>query len=249
MINVLKFSVLFLFIQMQLHGNQIDKSLNVIEKTNKELQNYQGQIDLLDEKNRSLLNEYKYTNKELQNTIKYNKQLEQLISSQEDEIKSVNKQLIEIEQTHKNIYPLMDKMIVSLEKLIQSDIPFLLEERTNRVNSLKNSLDRADIKTAEKFRIILEAFKIEYDYANTIESYEDLLEGKTYTFLRLGRTALYYQSLDQKDHGYWNNQSKQWVNIDDTSAKSNIRKAIKIAQKQRNVELLELPFLTLKDNR
>lgn len=239
--------MIFLF-QTLLFSDQIDKSINIIEKTNVKLKNYQTKISKEDETKSILLNEYKYTNKELQNTIKYNEQLTKLIQSQNNEMVNIDKQLVEIEQTHKNIYPLMSDMIVSLKKLIQADTPFLLDERTNRVQQLEENINRADIKTAEKFRIILEAFKIEYDYANSIESYESQIDNKTYNMLRVGRAGLYYQSLDFKYYAYWDNTNKKWLSIEDSTAQSNIRTAIKIAKKQQNVELLELPFLTYKEN-
>ena len=235
-------------LQTVLFSNQIDKSINTIEKTNVKLNSFQKKIDKEDEAKSVLLEEYKYTNKELQNTIKYNAQLTKLIDSQNTEIQDIDQQLVEIEQTHKNIYPLMADMITSLKKLIVADTPFLLQERTKRVERLEKNLNRADIKTAEKFRIILEAFKIEYDYANSIEAYESQIEEKTYNMLRIGRAGLYYQSLDFKSYGYWDNKNKKWLNVDDSTAQSNIRTAIKIAKKQQNVELLELPFLTYKEN-
>lgn len=241
------FSIVVLF-QTVLLSNQIDQSLNTIEKTNVKLNSFQKKIDKEDEVKNELLEEYKYTNKELENTIKYNAQLTEIINSQNVELSGIEKQLVEIEQTHKNIYPLMADMISSLEKLIVADTPFLLKERTQRVERLKKNLNRADIKTAEKFRIILEAFKIEYDYANSMESYESDIEGKTYNMLRMGRAGLYYQSLDFKSYGYWDNINKKWLEVKDGTAQSNIRKAIKIAKKQQNVELLELPFLTVKGN-
>ncbi len=240
-------AVVFL-LQTILFSDQIDKSINVIEKTNKALSTYQNKIDKENETTSILLNDYKYTNKELKNTIKYNEQLKNIIKSQEEEIIGIDKQLVEIEQTHKNVYPLMENMIISLEELIKTDTPFLLKERTNRVKKLKENLNRADIKTAEKFRIILEAFKIEYDYANSIEAYQSKIENKTYTMLRIGRVGFYYQSLNYKEYGYWDNQNKRWLNVEDRIAQSNIRTAIKIARKQQNVKLLKLPFLTSKEN-
>lgn len=246
--KIFKIVPLLFLIYSGLYSDEIDKSIKVIEQTNTKLKNFQEEIDKLDEKSKLLLNEYKYTNKELQNTIKYNKQLSDLITSQENEMKDIDKQLVDIDQTHKNVYPLMSDMIASLKKLIEADTPFLIKERTNRITKLENSINRADIKTAEKFRILLEAFKIEYDYANSMETYEEQIDEKTYNILRIGRVGLYYQSLDLKNYAYWNNTTKNWIVIDDSTAKSNIRKAIKIANKQQNVELLELPFLTYKEN-
>ena len=246
--NMFKLLFILFLLNTLLFSNAIDKSINTIEKTNTKLNNFQKKIDLQDEKTSVLLNEYKYTNKELQNTITYNDQLKNLIKSQQAEMKNIDNQLIEIEQTHKNIYPLMVGMITSLKKLIKADTPFLITERTNRVKKLEQNINRADIKTAEKFRIILEAFKIEYDYANSIEAYESQIDETTYNMLRIGRVGFYYQSLDFKKYGFWDNVNKQWIPIENNTAKKNIRTAIKIAKKQQNVELLELPFLTHKEN-
>lgn len=230
-------------------ANSIDSSIQTVERTIEKLKTYQKKIDKNENQREVILNEYKYTNKSIRNNKKYNTQLNNIIASQEKEIKSLNQQIIDIEETQKNIFPLMLNMIDSLEVLVQQDTPFLLIERTQRVERLKKMLDKADIQTHEKYRIILEAFKIEYDYARNIETYQEKIENKTYNFLRIGRVALYYQSLDQKKYGYFNKQNKTWKTITDSTSKSNIRKAIKIAKKQKNVEFLNLPFLAKKENR
>lgn len=232
-----------------LFANQIDSSINVLEKTNNTLKKYQHSIDKNENIRENLLNEYKYTNANIKSTTIYNSQLKNILTSQKEEIASLNQQLIDIEETQKNIFPLMINMIKSLKTLIDQDTPFLFEERLQRIQNLESMLNKADIQTHEKYRIILEAFKIEYDYAKTIESYQDKIDEKTYNFLRLGRTALYYQSLDLKDYGYFNKDTKTWENIEDMTSKSNIRKAIKIAKKQQNVTLLNLPFLAKKESK
>ena len=215
--NKLFNTILFsLVLSTSLFSNEIDKSLDVIEKTNNKLKNYQNKID----------------------NVEY----------QREELNNINQQIVDIENTQKNIFPLMLNMVDSLKKLVQMDTPFLLDERTTRIQNIEKSLEKADIKTAEKYRIILEAFKIEYDYANSIETYQDKIDATTYDFLRLGRTALYYQSLDLKTYGYWNNETRSWVEVENSNAKENIRKGIKIAKKHQNVDFLNLPFLTSKDN-
>ncbi len=244
-----KTAIVLSILQISLLANPVDKSVKVIEKTNNQLKSYQKQIDKNELTREELLNEYKFTNSSLKSTKKYNEQLGKIVKSQEDEISSLDQQLVDIEETQKNIFPLMKDMIKSLRSLIEQDTPFLLEERMNRVSKLESSLDRADIQTHEKYRIILEAFKIEYDYAKSIESYQDKIDDKTYNFLRLGRTALYYQSLDLKDYGYFNKENMSWEKITDMTSKSNIRKAIKIAKKQQNVSLLNLPFLAKKESK
>lgn len=241
--------VILASLQVALYANQIDKSINVIEKTNNQLKSYQSKIDKNENIRENLLNEYKYTNSSIKSTKTYNEQLEKIIKSQEAEITSLDQQIIDIEQTQKNIFPLMINMIKSLETLVNQDTPFLLTERLDRVKRLQDTLNKADIQTHEKYRIILEAFKIEYDYAKTIEAYQDKINDKTYNFLRLGRVSLYYQSLDLKEYGYYNKETYSWDIIEDSVSKSNIRKAIKIAKKQQNVDFLNLPFLAKKESK
>jgi len=244
-----KILLLLLSLQIVLFSNEIQKSINVIEKSNDKLKSYQQSINKNASIKENLFNEYKYTNSSIKSTQTYNEQLEKILNSQKKEIASLDQQIIDIEQTQKNIFPLMINMIKSLKTLILKDTPFLLNERLQRVQRLENSLNKADIQTHEKYRIILEAFKIEYDYGKTIEAYQDKIENRTFNFLRLGRTALYYQSLDLKEYGYFNNTSKSWDIIKDSTSKSNIRKAIKIAKKQQNVTFLNLPFLAKKESK
>ena len=60
-------------------------------------------------------------------------------------------------------------MVDSVEKFISYDIPFLLDERTSRVEQLDALIDRADITTAEKFRKIFEAYQLEADFGRTTD--------------------------------------------------------------------------------
>jgi septal ring factor EnvC (AmiA/AmiB activator) len=241
-------SVLFVvFFSNTIFAVSLDSSINVIEKTNTKLNTYQKKINKSEDERLELFNEYKYVNQLLRNTKNYNAQLEKIISSQEKELASLDEQISDIKETQKRIFPLMKEMVISLKTLVEEDTPFLMTERRNRVARLEKALDSGNIKNHEKYRIILEAFKIEYDYAKTIESYQDKINDKTFNFLRLGRVSLYAQSLDLKEYFYFNTSVKNWEEIDDSTAKSNIRKGIKIAKKQQNIDFLTLPFLANKD--
>ena len=89
----------------------------------------------------------------------------------------------------------MLKMIDALDKFVTLDIPFLITERTERVDNLKSIMDRGDISTSEKFRKVTEAYQIESDYGRTIEAYRSEVEfdGETFNadFLRVGRVSLH----------------------------------------------------------
>ena len=68
----------------------------------------------------------------------------------------------------------MMRMIDGMEQFIALDVPFLPEERKNRVMDLKAMMDRADVAASEKFRRVMEAYQVEMDYGRTMEAYSGL---------------------------------------------------------------------------
>ena len=96
--------------------------------------------------------DYKDTIKEYENLKLYNDQLQRIITSQEEEIQSILDQIDELDNININMIPIMLKMIDALDKFVTLDIPFLITERTERVDNLKSIMDRGDISTSEKFR-------------------------------------------------------------------------------------------------
>jgi len=123
------------------------------------------------------------------------------------------------------------------------DVPFLKEERARRIATLRETLDRADVSTAEKYRRILEAYTVEMEYGRTLEAYEGKLgegeETRTVNFLRIGRVALLYQTLDGDETGYWDVDKKDWV--EDSDYKRAVKDGLKIARKASAPDLLIAP--------
>jgi hypothetical protein len=124
-------------------------------------------------------------------------------------------------------------------------VPFLKAERNKRVQTLKETMSRADVSTAEKYRRVLEAYSIEMEYGRTLEAYEDKLEvadggePRTVNFLRIGRTALLYQTLDGDETGYWDIDKKAWVV--DNGYEDDVASGIKVARKVTAPDLLIAP--------
>jgi Protein of unknown function (DUF3450) len=203
----------------------------------------QARVNQLDDDTQRMLSDYRDTLRETESLRRYNEQLELQIKSQETEIVSINQQILEIERTNREIYPLMQRMLETLVQFVALDMPFLKEERTKRIATLKETLNRADVSTAEKFRRILEAYSIEMEYGRTIEAYEEKLgEGeaqRTVNFLRIGRSALMYQTLDGDETGYWDMDKKQWV--EDNDYKDDVKHGLKVARKQTAPDLLVVP--------
>lgn len=204
----------------------------------------QQRIDSLSDESARLYEEYRSVLRQSEQTRTYNAQMERLIMSQRDEITSLDEQIAGIEQTNAALIPLMHRMIDALEQFVLLDTPFLKDERKQRVAGLKALMDDASVTLAEKYRKIMEAYAAENEYGRTIEAYRAELPknggNRTVDFLRIGRTGLYYQSLDGSESGMWDKEKRHWIVLDGDDAGA-IKKGLKIARKQAAPDLLILP--------
>jgi len=204
----------------------------------------QEQIVKLDEQTRVLLADYQSTSKEYDSLKLYNDQVQKIINSQIEEIENILIKIDELDQTNQRIVPYMLRMIDGLENFIQLDIPFLMDERTDRLNNLKVTMDRGDVSTSEKFRLIVEAYKTELEYGRTIEAYRDNIiiddVETSADFLRVGRIALTYLTVDGSKGGYWDTNSQTWEKAS-SSIKRSTEDALKVASKQAPPALIKIP--------
>ena len=205
----------------------------------------QKKISTIADKTQDLVSEYEITLRQIESTNSYNEQLKKLITDQNNEMQSIRTQIVEVKQTGKDIIPLMLEMIKNLEQLIALDLPFLMKERKKRLEEIKKIMDRADVSVSEKYRRIMEAYQIENEYGKTLEAYQGTQEvdGKqiSVNYLRVGRIALIYQSLDGKKQAYWNQSQKTWVPLSSRYSRA-IESGLKTARKQQAPTLLTIPI-------
>lgn len=225
-----------------------EDAIKVETQTIKDGQVSQKKIDKLSDQTQKMLDEYKLVLRQTEGLRAYNDQMERLVASQDDEKASLAKQIGEIELTSREVVPMMSDMLSTLEEFVKLDMPFLPSERTDRIANLKNELNRADVSTSEKFRRIMEAYQVESEYGRTIEAYRGDIKGDgdsktTVDFLRIGRIALLYQTLDGKISKAWDQKAQKWQDLDARYAKS-IQNGLKIARKQSAPDLLTLPIPT-----
>ena len=225
-------------------SEHLNDAINTETATNKAAIQSQKKIDGLSDKTREMLDKYRSTTHQTKTLTTYNGHLKELLGSQKEEKESLQQQLKQIEVTQREIVPLIIRMMDSLDKFIELDLPFLQKERKQRVAKLKEMITRADVSNAEKFRRILEAYQIENDYGNTIEAYREDLNVKgeisSVDFLRLGRVALYFQRFDGSETGYWDRETNQWQILSD-NYRNAIRNGLRIARKETAPNLLSLP--------
>jgi hypothetical protein len=234
----------FSTIHCQAADSVLQQSIDVNKAANQRAASSQDKIDALSDQTQAMYLEYKQSLMQLDSLKLYNNNLEQLITSQQNEIKSYNSQLSQIDNTQRDVIPLMIKMVDTLAQFIQLDQPFLLSERQTRVAELKTLLTRSDVATSEKYRRIMEAYQVEMEYGRTIEAYRDTLNAggvqRSVDFFRLGRVALYYQTLDGQETGVWDKSAKKWVALS-SDYRLPVSKGLRIARKQAAPDLLILP--------
>jgi hypothetical protein len=203
----------------------------------------QQRIDALDDETLKLLSEYRRALADAESYDTYTRQLEVQVQAQNEEMAGMEAQLLEIETTSREVLPLMERMLDTLGQFVALDLPFLPEERRQRIATLEQMMTRADVTISEKYRRILEAYQVELDYGRTLEAYEARLgegeEARTVQFLRVGRVALLYQTLDGKETGYWDADRKGWV-VDD-HYRHGFKEGLAVAKKLTAPEMLRVP--------
>ena len=223
----------------------LDDTFAIRSEGNDESSEAQKQIDDISDEIDDLLAQYRIALKQTDSIRIYNQQMRDLIASQEAELASLVDQLARVQGVGRSVTPLMLRMIEAIEKFVALDVPFLIEERTERIAELRKIMARADVTNAGKYRQVMEAYQIENEYGRTIESYRGTLKlddrETTVDFLRFGRIALVYQSLDEAYAGMWNHRTRSWTPLD-SSYRSSIRQGLRIARKQAAPDLIRLPL-------
>jgi len=226
-------------------AQNVEGALNDAKSMDNAARNSQARIDQTVDETRSLERRYAAIMKEIDGLEVYNTLLQKQIDSQNQEMVDLNHSIDQVSVIERQVTPLMLKMIDALDQFVELDIPFLLEERRQRVGFLKTILERSDITVSEKFRRLLEAYEIENDYGRTIESYKGSLDvegaSREVDFLRIGRTALLYQTIDAEIFGMWDKNQGTWVSLP-AEYRTQIRNGIKMARKQIAPNLLTLPI-------
>jgi hypothetical protein len=222
---------------------QLQTAVQVVTNTNTAAANSQNSIDRLSDQTEELLVQYRTVISEIESLTVYNQQLEAVVNDQNTAIVSYNEQMNELESTNRAIVPMVIEMVDMLRKIVEADVPFRLNDRLQRVVKLENMLDASNVTTSEKYRNVTEAYQIELDYGRSVSTYQsDIDGGVKVNFLQIGRTALLYQTLDEKKSGWWNPQAKRFEELPDRY-NSTIKEGIRIAAKQAAPDLVGLPVL------
>lgn len=229
----------------QTSAQTVENALEEHQEMQQSLRDSQARIDELDDQTLDMLGEYRSELRRLEDLNSYNQNLQELLNSQALEQQRIQEDLAELEDIRRDLVPLMLEMQRVIGDFVRLDLPFLPEERANRVQALDDLLKRADVDIAEKYRRLIEAYIIEAEYGQTLEAYEGLLDiggqQRTVDFLRLGRTALYFITLDRSEVGIWDTEAEDWHLLPDQFIDP-VMQAIRMARQQVPPDLLRLPL-------
>lgn len=222
----------------------LDKSVAVESKAQHEAVQSQAKVDRLSDQTAQLAARYKTLLSKVDNLRAYDDQVDKLVASQKQKARSLEHQMANIDVTEQQILPFIQRMLDTLDNFVKLDIPFLPDERRQRLQQLHAMMDDAGISIAEKYRRIMEAYQVETEYGRTIEAYRGKLGqsagARLVDFLRVGRVALLYRTLDGGDSGYWDQQRRRWVSTGGRDSRA-IAKGLRIARKEQAPDLINVP--------
>lgn len=226
-------------------ANDLNQVLNTSAQKSAAAQQSQKKIDNLADQTQEALAEYRQTSKIVEDLQIYNRKLELQIEKQEQRLNQIEKSIEDATVVQRRVLPLVEDMIDSLAQFVALDLPFHQEEREQRIQFLLDNLQRPELSTAEKFRQVLEAYKIENEYGRRIDSYANTIEingePTDATILRVGRLALLYQTADLKHTGMWDQESKSWVELDQAAYRDAVRQGVRMANRQASIDILNIP--------
>jgi len=221
----------------------INEIIKEVESNNKLAQASQQRIDSISDETGKLFAKFKSVLKVNAGLRAYNAQLGRLITAQENEIVKIETAIGQIDQIKRQVTPLMSEMIANLDEFVESDVPFEIEDRRNRIAKLTEYMDDPNIADPERFRLVLAEYKTEVDYGRTYGAYEgDLGDGRTVNFVRIGRVGFYYQTKDGEESGVWDKDAGTWQKLDADYNKA-VRDLSRMAGRQIPVDVLVLPII------
>ena len=203
----------------------------------------QDKIDDTERKTDKIVNEWKAVSKQVEGLKLYNEQKRIQIQAQLDLMDKLDDQLVQVVVMQRQIPPLAQRMLESLESFIALDTPFRIEERQNRIDLVRSSLAKPKVTASEQVRQVLEAYNIEAEYGRKIDTYESTLQdGTVVNILVIGRIGMFYQTKDEQSSGRWNNETDSWDELPGSYRKP-IRNGIRMAKKLAPTDMLMMPVI------
>jgi len=177
----------------------------------------------------------------------YDASRRQLLNSMQEQIAALQSQITDLDAMPMEVNGLLQKMYESLSRFVEGDLPFLPDERRERMDRLDDVMAQEG-NLSEKYRRLVEAYQIELEYGRTMSAYKGTLDdGRDVDFVHLGRVTLLYRTVDGTEAGYWDAEKQTWVA--DQNYNRVITEALSMARELTAPDLIRVPVPAAKETR
>ncbi|HER43267.1 MAG TPA: DUF3450 domain-containing protein, partial [Candidatus Eisenbacteria bacterium] len=122
-----------------------------------------------------------------------------------ERVAELERRLREAKRLEESLQDTLNVILDRFEDQVEGGAPFLIEERTARLEDVGSEIARPDITGAEKLRRLLEALQVEANYGSTVDVYQQRIALGTDSLfvdvLRVGRISLFWRTPDGKRVG------------------------------------------------
>lgn len=160
-------------------------------------------------------------------------------------VAELERRMVESVRLNESLLDTLNSVVARLEVFVESDLPFLMQERRARIAGVKDALARPDFTGAEKLRRVLEALQVEANYGNVAEVYQEKImvndEEVFADMVRIGRVSVYWLTPDGERVGEYDRAQAKWVEMDHKHVHT-INVTREMALRLRSVEVVSLPL-------
>jgi len=132
-----------------------------------------------------------------------------------------------------------------LDRAVERDLPFLEDERSDRLTGVRRSIGDPAASPADKLRRVLEALLIEARYGGALEVSQDRItvagEELLCDLLMVGRLAYFWLTPDESRGGAWNPATSTFEELDGAELNA-VRRAVLMATRRLPVGVQPLPL-------
>jgi len=243
--KVLALSFLAFSLASQVHGQAVEPALDASRQAAEGTRESQEEINEIDARIQELLGDYRANLRQLEQLNRYNESQRRQAEAQRQEKESLTEDINNIASLQRAVQPLMQDMVDALDRLVDADLPFLVNERRARVERLQNLMEDPSSSPAQRYRLLIEAYQIEAEYGRTVEAYRSDIETSERSYedvdvLRIGRYLLVFKTDDDAVLKRYDAESGNWVDLD-KSFMPDVKTAMRVAREQIPPELLYIP--------
>jgi len=228
-----------------LQAQTVDSVMKQSADNTEALATAQQRINGIAEQTESLTQDYRVVLKEVEGLKIYNAQQELQIADQQAQLTQLEESIAGAATLDRDVAPLMEDMIEALDQFIDLDLPFDVDQRKDRIVKLRDNFSNSSLSHAERFRQVLEAYKIELDYGNNVEATTQNINvdgvDLDVNVLRIGRIAMMYQTKDQAITAAWNSDTEDWERLSQGEYGSAVSEGLRIANQQSPINVMTIP--------